>query len=152
MNWSQRELRATADVALAADDLLSEVDCITNLTDNTVVASLPTILEKANDKKVPVFGSEIEQVKIGCLAAEGIDYIALGKQTGQMAAQVLKGEKKASEMTLSCHRARILRKYKGCGKSGHYRSGRSCIRRGLKVLTILLLSKKRIWEAFSWIL
>ena len=37
-------------------------------------------------------------MKIGCLAAEGIDYIALGKQTGKMAAQVLKGEKKASEM------------------------------------------------------
>ena len=75
------------------------MDCITNLTDNTVVASLPTILEKANEKKIPVFGSEIEQVKIGCLAAEGLDYIALGKQTGKMAAQVLKGEKKASELS-----------------------------------------------------
>lgn len=94
----EKGITATADVALAADDLLSKVDCITNLTDNTVVASLPTILEKANEKKIPVFGSEIEQVKIGCLAAEGIDYIALGKQTGKMAAQVLKGEKKASEM------------------------------------------------------
>lgn len=94
----EKGITATADVALAADDLLSQVDCITNLTDNTVVASLPTILEKANDKKIPVFGSEIEQVKIGCLAAEGIDYIALGKQTGKMAAQILKGEKKASEM------------------------------------------------------
>ena len=91
-------ITTTADVSLAADDLLSKVDCITNLTDNTVVASLPTILEKANDKKIPVFGSEIEQVKIGCLAAEGIDYISLGKQTGKMAAQVLKGEKKASEL------------------------------------------------------
>lgn len=94
----EKGITVTADVALAADDLLSKVDCITNLTDNTVVASLPTILEKANEKKIPVFGSEIEQVKIGCLAAEGIDYIALGKQTGKMAAQVLKGEKKASEM------------------------------------------------------
>lgn len=94
----EKGITATADVALAADDLISQVDCITNLTDNTVVASLPTILEKANDKKIPVFGSEIEQVRIGCLAAEGIDYIALGKQTGRMAAQVLRGEKKASEM------------------------------------------------------
>ena len=42
--------------------------------------------------------NEIEQVKIGCLAAEGIDYIALGKQTGKMAAKVLKGEAKASEL------------------------------------------------------
>ena len=93
----EKGITTTADVSLAADDLLSKVDCITNLTDNTVVASLPTILDKANEKKIPVFGSEIEQVKIGCLAAEGIDYIALGKQTGKMAAKVLKGEEKASE-------------------------------------------------------
>ncbi len=94
----EKGITQTADVALAADDLLEQVDCMTNLTDNTVVASLPTILEKANEKGIPVFGSEIEQVKIGCLAAEGIDYIALGKQTGKMAAQVLKGEKKASDI------------------------------------------------------
>ena len=89
-------ISTTADVPLAADSLLSKVDCVTNLTDNTVVASLPVILDKANKLNVPVFGSEIEQVKIGCLAAEGIDYIALGKQTGKMAAKVLKGEAKAS--------------------------------------------------------
>ena len=88
----------TTHIPLAADELLGEVDCLTNLTDNTVVASLATILDKANAKKIPVFGSEIEQVKLGCLAAEGLDYIALGKQTGKMAAKVLKGEKKASEM------------------------------------------------------
>lgn len=88
----------TADIPLAAEGLLGKVDCLTNLTDNTVVSSLPTILEMANEKNIPVFGSEIEQVKIGCLAAEGLDYIELGKQTGKMAAQVLKGEKKASEM------------------------------------------------------
>lgn len=93
----EKGITTTADVSLAADDLLCKVDCITNLTDNTVVASLPTILDKANEKKIPVFGSEIEQVKIGCLAAEGIDYIALGKQTGKMAAKVLKGEAEASE-------------------------------------------------------
>ena len=94
----EKGIATTADIPLATEELLRQVDCITNLTDNTVVSSLPTILEKANEKKIPVFGSEIEQVKIGCLAAEGIDYIALGKQTGKMAAQVLKGEKKASEI------------------------------------------------------
>lgn len=87
----------TADISLATEEILTEVDCLTNLTDNTVVNSLATILDKANEKKIPVFGSEIEQVKIGCLAAEGIDYIALGKQTGKMAAKVLKGKVKASE-------------------------------------------------------
>ena len=37
-------------------------------------------------------------MKLGCLAAEGLDYVELGRQTGKMAAQVLKGEKKASEL------------------------------------------------------
>ena len=32
------------------------------------------------------------------LAAMGLDYVDLGKQTGRMAAEVLKGEKKASEL------------------------------------------------------
>jgi putative ABC transport system substrate-binding protein len=91
-------IATTADIPLAADNLLERVDCINNLTDNTVVSSLPVILEKAAAKKIPVFGSEVEQVKIGCLATVGLDYFDLGKQTGAMAAQVLKGEKKASEI------------------------------------------------------
>ena len=57
------------------------------------------VLDKANAAGKPVFGSEIEQVKLGCVAAEGLDYLALGRQTGLMAAKVLKGEAKASGMT-----------------------------------------------------
>ena len=48
--------------------------------------------------KIPVFGSEVEQVKNGCIASMGLEYVELGKQTGRMAAQILKGEKKAVEM------------------------------------------------------
>ena len=87
-----------ADLPLAIDALLPKVDCLTNLTDNTVVSALALVLDKANAAKKPVFGSEIEQVKLGCIAAEGLDYLALGKQTGLMAAKVLKGEVKASEL------------------------------------------------------
>ena len=78
--------------------MVQKVDCINNLTDNTVVSSLQVVLDAANKKGIPVFGSEVEQVKVGCLASEGLDYVALGRQTGQMAAKVLKGEAKASEM------------------------------------------------------
>ena len=84
---------SAADIPLATDSILEEVDCL-----NNVVSSLPLILSKANAKGIPVFGSEIEQVRIGCLASMGLDYVELGKQTGHMAAKVLKGEAKASEM------------------------------------------------------
>lgn len=88
----------TSEVSLAAASLMDKVDCLTNLTDNTVVSALPTVLDQANEKNIPVFGSEIEQVKLGCLAAEGLDYVNLGIETGKMAAQILKGEAKAEDM------------------------------------------------------
>ena len=88
----------TSEVSLAAASLMDKVDCLTNLTDNTVVSALPTVLDQANEKNIPVFGSEIEQVKLGCLAAEGLDYVNLGIETGKMAAQILKGETKTEDM------------------------------------------------------
>ena len=90
-------INTSADIEIAASDLVSKVDCLCNLTDNTVVNALQTVLDKANGAKIPVFGSEIEQVKSGCVASMGIDYYQLGIETGKMAAKILKGEEKASD-------------------------------------------------------
>lgn len=89
---------AMSEVSLAAADMVTKVDCITNLTDNTVVSALQTVLDEANKANIPVFGSEVEQVKAGCVASMGLEYYELGKQTGKMAAMVLRGEAKASDM------------------------------------------------------
>lgn len=91
-------INTLADVDMAAADMAGKVDCISNLTDNTVVSALQTVLAYANEANIPVFGSEVEQVKNGCLASMGIDYVELGKQTGTMAAAILKGEAAAAEM------------------------------------------------------
>lgn len=75
------------------DTLLSHgVDCLSNLTDNNVVGVLGAILEKTDEAGIPVYGSEVEQVKLGCVGGAGLDYIQLGIQTGLMAAKVLTGE------------------------------------------------------------
>jgi len=86
-------ITSQAEVTQAADTLIGRnVDCFSNLTDNTVVGVLPAILEKTNEAGIPVYGSEIEQGKIGCVASAGIDYVKLGVQAGQLAARVVKGE------------------------------------------------------------
>lgn len=90
-------INTSADVEIAAADLVTKVDCLCNLTDNTVVNALQTVLDKANGANIPVFGSEIEQVKSGCVASMGIDYYQLGIETGKMAAKILKGEEKTSD-------------------------------------------------------
>lgn len=88
-----------SEVTQAVDTLISQgVDAFSNLTDNNVVGVLSSILDKTNAASIPVYGSEIEQVKLGCVAAAGIDYIELGIRTGEMAAKVLSGEVKANDL------------------------------------------------------
>ena len=82
-----------AEVPQAVDQLIADgVDCFSNLTDNNVVGVLTSILEKTDEAGIPVYGSEVEQVKLGCVAGAGLDYVQLGIQTGKMAAKVLTGE------------------------------------------------------------
>ena len=88
-----------AEVTQAADTLIAhDVDCFSNLTDNNVVGVLAAILEKTNEAGIPVYGSEVEQVKLGCVASAGIDYVQLGIQTGLMAAKVLTGEAACADL------------------------------------------------------
>ena len=90
---------AQSEVTQAVDSLIAKgVDCISNLTDNNVVGVLGSILEKTNEAGIPVYGSEIEQVKLGCVAGAGLDYVQLGIQTGKMAARVLTGEATCADM------------------------------------------------------
>lgn len=93
-------VNTSSDIPLAVDTLLTKVDCINNFTDNNVVNNLDTVLGKANEAGIPVFGSEEEQVKKGCLAAQNINYFELGKETGKIAARVLNGES-ASDIPVS---------------------------------------------------
>ncbi len=81
-----------SELASAAAALVPQVDAITNLTDNNVVDNMNVFLEQADAAKIPVYGSEIEQVKKGCLASASIDYVALGERTGQIAVDILGGK------------------------------------------------------------
>lgn len=77
------------------------VECIVNLLDNTVVGKLETnILPITNGKKIPVFGSEIEQVKVGCAASASIEYIDVGAAAGKAAADIV-GGKSAADIPVS---------------------------------------------------
>jgi len=90
-----------SEVAAAATTVVAKgVDCINNFTDNNVVNNLASVLHAAEAGGIPVFGSEVEQVKNGCLAAESIDYISVGREAGKMAAEILNGGK-ASEMPVA---------------------------------------------------
>ena len=86
-----KAVQNASDIPAAADALASQVDCINNFTDNNVVQNLSVVMNAAQKYNIPVYGSEVEQLKSGCLAAVSIDYVALGEATGEMAVAVLNG-------------------------------------------------------------
>lgn len=92
-------ITSTNEMASALDTLLVQVDVVMNLTDNMVVSALALEVQKCNEKKIPLFGSEDTQVAGGALASAGIDYYTLGQNTGEMVAQILEG-KKAEEIPI----------------------------------------------------
>ncbi|WCN38706.1 ABC transporter substrate-binding protein [Aneurinibacillus uraniidurans] len=81
------------EVKPGAESLAGKVDAILIPVDNNVVSSFESLLKAANAAKIPVFASDSDTVKRGAVATYGIDYYKLGKQTGVMAARVLRGEK-----------------------------------------------------------
>ena len=66
-------------------------------SDNTVADNDSVVGTICNDKKVPVYTSYGGAV---CYASLAIDYYELGRETGLMAAQILLGEKKPSDIEI----------------------------------------------------
>lgn len=79
----------SSEVQQAAQDLASKVDAIYVPTDNTVVSAFASVVQAAEDAKLPLIAGESDSVANGALATYGIDYSKLGRQTGEMAIRIL---------------------------------------------------------------
>lgn len=95
LNVLEATVANTGEVNQAMQSLVGKVDAIYTPTDNAVASAISAIVKVANDAKIPIIGAESGHVEGGALAALGIDYYLLGKQTGEMAARVLEGENPA---------------------------------------------------------
>jgi len=83
----------TVDVGSAAKSLIGKVDVIYTNTDHTVVSAYEALGKVGNDAKGPLVAADTDSVKRGAIAALGVNYYDLGRQTGKVVARILKGEK-----------------------------------------------------------
>lgn len=77
------------DLQQAAQTLARKVDGIFVPTDNVIASSIQVLAEVADSAKIPVVGGEENQVKGGATATIGLSYRELGKQTADMAKEIL---------------------------------------------------------------
>lgn len=82
----------SVDVSSAARSLIGKVDVIYSNTDNNVVSAYEALVKVGNDAKIPLIASDTGSVERGAIAALGVDYLDLGKQTGRIVLRILEGE------------------------------------------------------------
>jgi putative ABC transport system substrate-binding protein len=80
----------TSGVFEAAKSLAGKADAVYLPTDNTVISSVHSVIKVCTENKIPLYAGEPESVRSGCIATLGLSYYELGKQTGAMAARILR--------------------------------------------------------------
>lgn len=92
MNTEVATVSSTNDVQQALTSLASDVDALYIPTDNTLASTADTVGEIATEYELPVVAGSTEQVVEGGLATYGINYEALGRQTAQMAIEIIEND------------------------------------------------------------
>ena len=83
----------TADISTAAITLKGKVDLIYTTTDNNVVSAYESLVKFANENKIPLLASFPDAIERGAVAAYGMSYYDVGRQSGKLVVRILKGEK-----------------------------------------------------------
>ena len=86
----------TVDVPAATKSLVGKVDLIYSSTDNNVVSAYESMVRVAAEAKLPMIAADTSSIKRGAVAALGMNYYDMGRQTGKMVVRILKGEKPGS--------------------------------------------------------
>lgn len=82
----------TADISTAANTLKGKVDLIYTTTDNNVVSAYESLVKFANENKIPLLASFPDAIERGAVAAYGMSYYDVGRQSGKLVVRVLNGE------------------------------------------------------------
>ncbi len=88
------------DIQQAARSLVGKVDALYIPTDNILASAMPTLSIVTQEAKLAVICGEENMCKAGGVATLGVNYYNLGKQAGEMAADILAGKSKPADMAI----------------------------------------------------
>ncbi len=82
----RKAISTTTEILPAAKALLSEVDAMFLINDNTVISSVDLLVKESTKSQKPIFASDVDSVKKGALFTYGLNY----KDEGTASANILK--------------------------------------------------------------
>ena len=108
----------TVDVSSATRSLDGKVDLIYTSLDNNVVSAYESMVRVADSLKIPLIASDTDSVARGAIAALGVNYTDLGKQTGKVVARILRGEKPGDIASSRSENVRLFLSKKSAASQG----------------------------------
>ncbi len=93
INVVEAPAQKSSDISQAAQSLVGKVDVIYTSTDNNVINAYEALYQVAKQAKIPLISADTSTVERGAVAALGVNYTDLGKESGKIIAKVLKGDK-----------------------------------------------------------
>ena len=100
LNVIEASVSTSAEVKQATESLIGKVDSLYIITDNTVVSALESVVDVANEHKLPMMVGEFDSVKRGGLGAYGFEFYDIGYEAGEMAVKILKGESTPADLAV----------------------------------------------------
>ena len=88
------------ELVSAANLVVKQADLLYAIQDNTVASYISAILDIFNREKKPIFGTNNIYSNAGGFISQGTTDYDIGYRSGEIAAQILKGEKKPNEIPI----------------------------------------------------
>lgn len=93
-------INTEAEIPHAIAHALSKADALLTPTDNLIASAMPLISHLARSAQKPLIACHNQAVEQGALMARGVDYYESGKETGEIAAAILRDKKKPYELPI----------------------------------------------------
>lgn len=96
IEYVETTVSKSAEVKQAVQAIIHRVDALYISTDNTVVSALSAVADVAMKNRVPIMSADPSSAETyPVLAAWGFDYYKMGRATGRLVAEILRGKKPA---------------------------------------------------------
>lgn len=84
------------DILQAAQSLAQKhIQAFSIAADNTVYLAIDALIKVAEARRIPIFVADASQVERGACAGFGVDYSEWGRESGKIAAAIIRGKKPA---------------------------------------------------------
>lgn len=98
LEYTAYPFEKTKDISKTVKNICKECDVVYLPVDKTVYSDISNVIDITNKEKKPVIGGDVDSVKAGALGTYAVNYLAVGKESAGIAADIMASGKAPSDI------------------------------------------------------